>query len=330
MPKLRLNLALREYDRTKVLFDGTVQPEGIELNCIDMSVNEIFWRTLRHAEFDASECSTAGYLITRDIGHPAFVAIPVFPSRAFRHGAIYVNVNSSINKPQDLVGKRVGVHDYAMTAAVWQRGILQNEYGVPHESMEWYTGGQTEPSGGKGRFELHLQTKVKLQSLPSGKTLFSMLEVGELDVLMTPTNVLSPPLSLKNTRRLFPNYREVEREYYKKTGIFPMMHVVVIRDEIYRQNPWAAQSLFKAFARAKEICNASIEEGTLRYSLPWFLAELEEERQFFGTDPWAYGLEPNREAMETLAQYAFEQGLIKHKPEADSLFAMETLDALGS
>lgn len=326
MGKIRLTLACWDYDRTRALQDGRVEVEGVELTYLPLRVEETFWRMLRYGEFDAAELSMGSYMIARDKGYPQFVAIPVFPSRAFRHSCIFINTDSGIQEPQDLVGKRVGVPEYQMTMAIWVRGILQHNYGVPPEKMKWFTGGQEKP-GRIDKVKHDLLPSIDIRPIGPEQTLSSMLENGEIDALMS-TYLPSPFVRRSpKVRRLIPNFREVEREYYRRTGIFPVMHTVVLREDVYRRYPWAAQSLYKAFSEAKKHCQESMYDfSALKYMLAWSIADMEEERDLFGNDLWPYGLEANQHVLETLVQYAHEQGLIKTKIDLKSLFAPNTLE----
>ncbi len=326
MGNIHLTLACWDYDRTRPLHDGRVQVEGVELTYLPLRVEETFWRMLRYQEFDAAELSMGSYLIARDKGFPRLIAIPVFPSRCFRHSCIYINADSGIHEPKDLVGKRVGVAEYQVTMAIWARGILQHEYSVPPHKMRWFTGGQERP-GREDKIKHDLPSNLDIRSIGPEQTLSSMLERGEIDALISP-HMPSPFVRRSpKVRRLIPNFHEVEREYYLRTKILPIMHVVVLREEIYAKHPWVAQSLFKAFSEAKRLCQESMYEfSALKYMLVWSIAEMEEEREIFGEELWPYGLEANRHVLETLVQYAHEQGLIKKKPPLESLFAPSTLE----
>ncbi len=326
MGKIRLTLACWDYDRTRALQDGRVGVEGVELTYLPLRVEETFWRMLRYEEFDACELSMGSYLIDVDKGSPQFVAIPVFPSRAFRHSSIFINTDSGIHEPKDLVGKRVGVPEYQMTMAIWVRGILQHEYGVPPERMKWFTGGQEEP-GRVDKVKHDFPPGIDIRSIGPERTLSSMLEKGEIDALMS--TYLPQPFVRRSpkVRRLFPNFREVEKEYYRRTKVFPIMHTVVLREELYKKYPWLAQSLYKAFCDAKTRCQESMYEfSALKYMLAWSIAEMEEDREIFGEDLWPYGLEANQHVLETLVRYAYEQGLIKKRIDLKSLFAPNTME----
>lgn len=326
MGKLHLTLACWDYDRTRALQEGRVPVEGVELTYLPLRVEETFWRMLRYQEFDAAELSLGSYLMAREKGYPRLIAIPVFPSRAFRHSCIYINTDSGIKEPKDLAGKKVGVPEYQITMAIWARGILQHEYGVKPEQMKWFTGGEEHP-GREDKIRHDLPPNLDIRPIGPEQTLSSMLERGELDAVIS-AHMPSPFVRRSpKVRRLIQNFRAVERDYYRRTKIFPTMHTVALREEVYEKNPWVAQSLCKAFAESKRICQESMYEfSALKYMLAWSIAEMEEEREIFGEDLWPYGLEANRHVLEALVQYAHEQGLLKSRLDLKSLFAPSTLD----
>jgi len=326
MGKLRLTLACWNYDRTRALADGRVRIEGVDLNYLPLPVEEIFWGMLRYREFDVAELSFSSYILSHSRGEGHFIAIPVFPSRVFRHSCIYINTQAGIQNPQDLRGRRVGVPEYQMTAAVWARGILQHEYGVAPSDIEWFTGG-LEQAGRREKLKLDLPAEIRVQQIGLDQTLNTMLVMGQLDAVITARAPSAFVHGDKRIARLFPNYREVEAEYYRRTGIFPIMHTVVIRREIYESNRWLARSLYRAFEQAKQVCYEDMfEVGALKVMHPWIVAEAEALRDLFGGDWWPYGLEPNRKTIETLLQYSFEQGLSKRLLNPESLFAPESLE----
>jgi 4,5-dihydroxyphthalate decarboxylase len=327
MNRIQLTLACEQYDRTDALREGRVQPEGIELIYLPLSPQETFWRMLRHLDFDAAEMSLAAWSVAKSRGEDRIIAIPVFTSREFRHSAIYINVNSGITKPQDLRGKRVGVPEYMLTAVVWARGILHSEYGVAATEMRWLTGGQEE-AGRQERIALKKPPNVSIEPIPAGQTLSAMLDQGELDAVITP---LLPSVYARRSprvRRLFPNFREVEREYYRRTGIFPIMHTVCMKTSLYEKHPWIAQSLYKAFRKSRDEAVARLyDTNALRISLPWVVAETEESEQTFaGGDFWPYGIEPNRKTIETLLDYLKQQCLLERGVAIEELFAANTFD----
>ncbi len=326
MSDLNLSLACENYDRTRALRDGTVKPEGIDINYMVLPVEEIFWRMLRYEEFDVAELSMGAFLVAAAQGRRPFVAIPVFPSRTFRHRCIFVNVSSAIERPEDLRGKRMGVPEYTMTASVWLRGLLRYDYGIVPQQIHWFQGGEEQP-GRKDRVDFDLPPDIRLEVIQD-KTLNEMIESGEIDALMSPR---MPSCFLRGSprvRRLFPDFKRVETDYFRRTGIFPIMHVIVIKKSLYDEYPWIAQSLYKAFCEAKDHCFSKIyDSNVLRVSLPWDIAEYEETVRLMGQDYWPYGFEVNRHVLETLHSYLFEQGLIKQKLELEKLFAPNTLEA---
>ncbi len=327
MSKLRMTLGCWNYDRTRALMDGRIQPEGIDLNYINMPVEETFFRMLRHREFEAAEMSLSSYTVSLFSKDKPFIAIPVFPSRFFRHSCIYVNTASGIREAKDLVGKRVGNPEYQMTAPAWIRGILSDEYGVPVTSVTYCVGGEEEP-GRPEKLKLDLPPEIKVERIGEHQTLSAMLAAGEIDALYTART----PSSYRNgggkVKRLFENYVEVEKDYYRRTKMFPIMHTVVIRREVYEANPWAAQSLYKAFCAAQQETYRDLEEtAALKTMLPWAMAHLEEARRELGEDYWSYGFEKNRETLATFLRYSYEQGLSKHLLKPEELFAPETLES---
>jgi 4,5-dihydroxyphthalate decarboxylase len=326
MDNLLLTLACEDYDRTRPLKDGLIKPEGIDLNYLVMSVEEIFWRMMKYEEFDASELSMGAFLTAAARGRRPFIAIPVFPSRTFRHRCIFVNTSSGIQRPEDLRGKRMGVPEYSMTAAVWLRGLFEHEYGIPPKDIHWIQAGEENP-GRKDRVDFEMPTGVRLES-KADRTLNEMIETGEIDAMMSPRMPTCFLQGSPSVRRLFPNYKQAEMDYFKKTGLFPIMHVIVIKRSIYDREPWVAQTLYKAFCAAKDLCMRELyDTNILRVSLPWTSAEYEETRYLMTADYWPYGLAPNRANLETLHGYLYEQGLIKQKLDLDELFARETREA---
>ncbi len=324
MSLLRVSLACGPYDRTEALRTGVVRPEGIELTYIAIqSPPEIFARMVATQSFDASEMSCAHALIRKGQGTFPFVALPVFPSRMFRHGYIFVNTAAGIRAAKDLEGKRIGVPEYSQTAAVWIRGLLEHEYDVALETIRWVSGGVNAA----GRPDVLVNAPDGEVSITrvSDRALNDMLVSGEIDALI---GARRPAAFDHHPRvvRLFPNYRELEREYYRRTGLFPIMHTVVIRESIYREHPWIAESLYKAFAAAKEWCLAQMRfSSAARYTLPWLHAELEETAEVFGPDPWPYGLEANRKVLSTLVAYLVEQRLLRRPIALEELFVPLTL-----
>lgn len=282
---------------------------------------------LRHHEFDVAEMSLSSYVMSRCADNPPFVAIPVFPSRFFRHSCIYINRNSGIGGPKDLIGKRVGTPEFQMTAGVWIRGILSDEYQVPVTSVEFFNGGEEQP-GRPEKLKLDLPPEIRLQSIPETKTLSAMLDAGEIDALYT---ARMPSTFIKGSgsvRRLFEDYPAIEQAYYLKTKIFPIMHTVVIRRDVYEKHPWVAQSLYKAFILAqREVYQDLSQTAALKYMLPWLIRHVEDTRALMGEDFWPYGVEPNRHVLNTFLRYSYEQGLSKRHLQPQELFVKESLES---
>ncbi len=327
MSKLRLTMSCWDYDRTRLLMDGRIQIEGIDLNYLNLPIEETFFRMMRHEEFDVAEMSLSSYVVSLFRENPPFIAIPVFVSRSFRHSGIYINTESGIGTPIDLIGKRVGNPEYQLTAIVWIRGILSDEYCVPIGSVRYFTGGQEEP-GRVEKIDLGLPPEIKIEPISAGKTLSRMLEDREIDAIYAPRAPSTLHTNPAKVRRLFPDYAAVEREYYRKTGIFPIMHTMVIRRSVYEENPWVAQSLYKAFVAAKqEACRDLHEVAALKVTLPWLGSHLEDTEKLMGNDFWPYGLAENERALDTFLRYSWEQGLSRRKLTPRELFAPETFEA---
>ena len=326
MSQLRMSLGCWNYDRTRALMDGTVRPQGIDLNYLNMPVEETFFRMLRHQEFDVAEMSLSSYSVSLSKPQRPFIAIPVFPSRFFRHSCIYVNAKSGIETPKDLIGKRVGNPEYQMTAPAWIRGILSDHYGVPVDSVTYFTGGEEEP-GRVEKIKLDLPPNIRVQSIGPTQTLAQMLLDGEIDALYTARMPSSFRTGGGRVKRLFENFVDVERQYFRDTGIFPIMHTVAIRREVYEANRWVAQSLYKAFLESQRKTYEDLQEtAALKTMLPWATAHVEEAQREMGDDFWPYGLERNRKTLETFLRYHFEQGLSKRLLTPDELFAPEALE----
>jgi 4,5-dihydroxyphthalate decarboxylase len=302
---MQLTLACGRYDRTQALIDERVRPEGVELNYLPLRPGETFWRQLNHEEFDASEMSLSSYTILRSEGDERFIALPVFPSRIFRHSALYLKQDSRIEKPQDLKGKRIGVGDYQMTAAVWVRGFLQHEYGVLPADIRWVAGRPIRairpPEG------VHIE-------LSTG-SLEDMLERGEIDALIS---VMLPRQLGTGVRRLIPDFRNVEADYYRRTGIFPIMHTLVLKRGVYERHPWLAVSLYKAFCKSRDLARRALyDTDALTVSLPWVIDEIERSRDVV----WDYSIEGSRPTLEALLAYLDEQRLTQRRMQVAELFA---------
>ncbi len=325
MTRLTLSLAGCDYDRTRAIFDGRVKIKGCEIVPVAMSPEEAFHRAFRYQEFDITELSLSNYMNVTAKGTGHYAAIPVFPSRLFRHSSIYVRADRGVARPQDLAGKTVGVPEYQMTAAVWVRGILQDEYGVKPNAIKWRNGGLEEP-GRKQKVALDLPPDVELKPIPSTETLAQHLDEGKIDALIT---ALAPSCFGRNpqVRRLFQDYRAAEEDYFKRTRMFPIMHLVGIRKSLLDAHPWLAVNTYNAFIEAKQICYANLQKiGHLFTTLPWPVEEFERARALMGEDFWSYGIDSNVKEIETITRYSFEQGLTARKLTAEDLFVPSTFE----
>ena len=321
MSNLKLKLACWDYDRTRPLIDGRVKPDGIDLEIEILRPRQAFQRMLDNKEFHVSELSLASYTALKGRGDCPFVAAPVALSKIFRHSCIYVRTGAGINKPEDLRGKRVGTSQWSSTGLVFMRGMLQHDFGLEARDMHWFMGGLNsfvEPP----LIPLDLPEDIRLDFLSGRQTLEKMFEAGELDALLS---LYIPNLFLEgrpNIARLFPNFREIEQDYYRRTRIFPIMHTVVLREDVYRAHPWAARSIYRAFVAARDLAvDGLYDTDALRLALPWLIDHVEEAWRIFGKDFWAYGLEPNRPTFEAIGRYVHEQGLSPRVVSADELFA---------
>ena len=325
MGRLRLTFACGDYDRTRALEEGSIRPDGIDLTYLRLPVEETFFRMLRHQEFDVAEMSLSTYVASLDREPAPFVALPVFTSRMFRHGGIFINTGVGIEKPADLRGKRIGMPELQLTACVWQRGILADEHDLPLDASSFHTGGQETP----GRIEKGtVDVPYQVSPIPAGRTLSEMLPAGEIDALLSPRIPSSFGRGDGRVARLFPDAVAAEKAYYASTGIFPIMHVVVVRRDVYEQHRWVAQSMTKALTAAKDEAYARIYDASaLRFMEPWLNQHLEEARALLGDDYWSYGLEPNRHVLEVFCRYHHEQGLSRELRTPDALFAPESTEA---
>ena len=326
MAPLPITLACGPYDRTRALADGRVRVEGADLRYIELDPEEIFFRMLSYGEFDVAELSFSSYVLTHLADGP-FVAVPVFPSRMFRHTSVYVNDASGITSPAQLAGRLVGVAEYQLTANVWIRGILEEYHGLPSSSVRYRTGGLNE-EGRREKIPLKLPPEIDIEPVPDGRTLSGLLAAGEIDAIYSPRAPASFGAA-NGVRRLFSDSREQERQYFRDSGIFPIMHVLVMRRAVYAANPWLARSLVKAFSLAKDLaCQELARTVALAVTLPWVREEYEESVGLLGEDFWSYGLDANRHVIETFTRYAHEQGMLSRQPQPDELFARETLKSV--
>jgi 4,5-dihydroxyphthalate decarboxylase len=314
-----ITLACALYDRMQALYTGAVKPEGIDLTFrVEDFPRKLFDQAMRQQHFDVCEMSTSDYITRVSNGDSPFVALPVFPSKCFRHGMISINKRSGIRTPKDLEGRRVGVMRFTMTAAVWQRGHLQNDYGVDLKSIQWIEGSVN--STGSHGVPTVIPSGYNVEINTSDKSLSQLLDEGEIDAIIG-THLPDSRHHNKDVIRLFPDYHQIEKDYYKRTGVFPIMHLIAIKREAYEANPFIAKSLYRAFSESK---NAGLlrmrNYSALRYMLPWMSEQLDEIDEVFGEDPWTYGLESNGKTIETMQDFMLQQGMIPAAIPLDKLF----------
>jgi len=324
MSKLRLSVACGDYDSVKALKEGSVEAGGLELIFLtDMGPRERHWRLARKMQFDVCEENVGAYFMARERGDPV-TGIPVFLHRRFRHGFVFINTNAGIKSSKDLIGKRVGGTNFQPAGNIWMRGILEEHYGVPHREITWIVDRSedvpfTPPPG------------LRIEMKTSAKPLSDMLADGELPAMISPTIPRPFAAGDKRIARLFPNYKEIEIDYFRATGIFPIMHVTTIRQEIADKYPWVATNLVKAFEAAKLAAYRRVANPRM-VPLAWVRTAVEEQQDILGRDPWAYGLTPaNRRNLETIQHYTHQQGMIGKLCPLDELFEDTDLgDAAGS
>jgi 4,5-dihydroxyphthalate decarboxylase len=326
MSRLPITIATSDYDRVRALVDGRVHVEGCDVNYITMPVEECFERAYFHGEFEVAEIGFSPYLIALSRGTPPYVAVPAFLSRMFRHSAVYIRTDRGIQGPADLKGKRIGVPEYQMSAVMWFRGFLKDEHGIDTKDMHWVQGGLENP-GRREKFPLNLPPGFPLSSAPKGQSLSQMLADGALDAVMAARRPSCFVSGHPKVRRLYPDYRAAEQEYYRRTGIFPIMHAVGIRRDVLDRHPWLAASVYKAFLQAKRLSDAEFAETTaLKIGLPWVNAEYDQTRELMGEDFWSYGLgAANRKTLQAMARYSFEQGLAVRLLTVEDMFAESTM-----
>ena len=324
MAKLNLSLAVGPYDRTRALIDGSVQIDGVTVAGMTLSPEEIFFRAFRHAEFDICELSLSSFTVKTAQGGAPYVGVPAFVSRAFRHTAIWVRTDR-IKKPEDLKGKKVGVPEYQLTANVWARAILQDDYGVKPSDIQWVRGG-IEEADRPEKITITLPSDVKLEDAPEGKSISRLLAEGAIDGFIAPRPP-SLPRNTSNVGWLFSDPVAAAKDYYKRTGIFPIMHLVGVRRELAEAHPWLPGAVFKAFEQSKKAALELLSDtSATKVTLPFIEERLAETRALMGEDFWPYGLEANRKTLETFLKHHHAQGLSPRLLKPEELFHPGTLE----
>ena len=319
MPDIKLTMAMSEADHLVDIMSGRLKPEGIELTCLTLEIEEVFWRFIKYREWDISEMSMGKYVSMLSQGDTSIIALPVFASRVFRHASFFVRRDGPVQSPADLEGKRIGIPEWAQTAAVYSRGLIQHEWGIDLAAIDWVQAGVNQP-GRVEKVDLKLPKGVRITPRPDA-SLSAMLQSGEIDVAMC----ARPPDCFiqhdPNVVRLFPDYREVELAYFKRTGVFPIMHVIAMKRTVLDQHPWVAMNMMHVFEEAKRRSIARARDATAaRYPMPWHWTHAEWVAETFGEDFWPYGLEPNRRTLQAFVDWAHEQGVCHRRVALDELF----------
>ena len=326
MPGLRLSIAVGNYDRTRPIADGLVPIDGVDPVFLLLEPEEIFFRAFRHAEFDVCELSLSSFTVRTARGDNPYVGVPVFPSRAFRHNAIYVRTDRGITAPEDLRGRRIGTPEYQLTACVWARAILEDRHGVKPSDIVWVRGGMSD-AGRVEKIALSLPPAIRLEDAPGGRTLNEMLEAGEIDGLIGPRAPRAFERGDPRVRWLFADPVSAAEAYFRATGIFPIMHVLGVRRRLAEAHPWLPFALMKAFTRAKAIAVARLRDPSAsKVTLPFAEERVREAQGLMGADFWAYGLEANRVVLETFLRAHHTQGLSDRLPGVEELFHPATTE----
>ena len=326
MSKLQLSVAMGDYDRNRALFDGRVQIDGCDPVYMLLSPEEMFFRAMRSCDFDITELSFSSYLVKHSRGECPYIAVPVFLSRAFRHTSIYVR-KDRIKKPEDLKGKKIGIPEYQLTAIVWARSILQDDYGIAPEDVVWVRGGIDTP-GRPEKIKLDLPAGVRIESAPENMTISEMLDRGDLDGFIAPRPPSGAAASNPNVGWLFDDPTTVAKDYYRRTGIFPIMHVVGIRKELAERNRWLPGAVYKAFSESKtKALELLADTSATKVTLPFVEEQLKSAKETLGQDFWSYGVAPNRKTLEAFTRHHHAQGLSSRLVNVDELFDPSTYES---
>lgn len=330
MAKLEITIATWDYDRVRPLMDGRVKVEGCDINFITVPPEECFHRAWYHQDFDVTEIGLSGYIIATSRGQglgglSPYVGIPVFLSRAFRASGIYIRTDRGIEEPQDLRGKKIGIPEYQITAAVWSRGFLSDEYGIGAADVQWFQGGMDNP-GRKDKWPNNLPEDFPLHHLTDGQTVNAMLKSGELDAFIGPRTPSSYRDGKTPIRRLFENFEAIEKAYYRKSGVFPIMHPLGLRRTIHEKHPWLALNLYLAFSEAKRISQAEfLETAALKIGHPWIVSATLAAQDVMGPDIFPYGVEASRKTLDAAIRYSTEQHMAVRQVTIEELFPANTL-----
>jgi 4,5-dihydroxyphthalate decarboxylase len=325
MSKLQLSVAMGDYDRTRALFDGRVQIDGVDPVYMLLNPEEMFFRAMRSVDFDITELSFSSYLVKHSRGECPYIAVPVFLSRAFRHTSIYVR-KERIRKPEDLKGKRIGLPEYQLTANVWARQFLQDDYGVRPSDVTWVRGGIETP-GRPEKIKLQLPADVRIEQAPEGTTTSEMLDCGDIDGFMAPRPPSRAALANPNVGWLFDDPTAAAKDYFQRTGVFPIMHVAVIRNELAQQHPWLPGAVVKAFTQSKAAALQLLSDtSATKVTLPFVEEQLHAARETMGEDFWSYGVAAARKTLETFVRHHHAQGLSSRLVAVEEIFHPATYE----
>lgn len=326
MAKLQISIAMGDYDRNRALYDGRTQIDGCDPVYMLLSPEEMFFRAMRSRDFDVTELSFSSYLVKHSRGDSPYIAVPVFLSRAFRHTSIYVR-KDKIKKPEDLKRCRIGIPEYQLTALVWARSILQDDYGVKPEDVTWVRGGIDKP-GRPEKIKLELPAGVRVEDAPEGKTISQLLDEGAIEGFIAPRAPSGAAASNPNVAWLFDDPTAVAKDYYRRTGIFPIMHVVGIRKELAQEHPWLPAAVFKAFSESKSKALELLSDtSATKITLPFVEEQLKAARETLGEDFWSYGVDANRRTIDTFLRHHHAQGLSSRKVDIGELFHPATYES---
>ncbi|WP_441472686.1 ABC transporter substrate-binding protein [Bosea sp. RAF48] len=327
MAKLRLSVAIGDYDRNRPLIDGRVQIDGVDPVFMTLSPEEIFFRAFRHAEFDISEMSFSSYVVKVSRGESPYVAVPAFLSRAFRHTSIYIRTDRGIAAPEDLKGRRIGLPEYQLSACVWARALLEDDYGVKPADIHWIRGG-IETSGRPEKIKIELPPEIRIDAAPEGKSLNAMLEAGEIDAFIGPRAPSCFDRGHPNVARLFADPVAAASDFYRRTRIFPIMHLLGIRRDIVEHHDWLPAACLKAFEQSKAVALGQLSDtSATKITLPFVEEQLQAARDLLGSDFWSYGVAANRHVLENFLDHHHRQGLSARRVTVEELFHPATAEA---
>lgn len=325
MSKLQLSVAMGDYDRTRALYDGRVQIDGVDPVYMLLNPEEMFFRAMRSRDFDIAELSFSSYLVKHSRGESPYIAIPIFLSRAFRHTSIYVR-RDRIKRPEDLKGARIGVPEYQLTAIVWARALLEDEHGIRPQDVHWIRGGIDTP-GRPEKIKLELPANVRLENAPEGQTITKMLADGEIDAFIAPRPPGPEALDHPDVGWLYPDPTSAAKGFYGRTRVFPIMHVVGIRQELAKQHPWLPAAVSKAFSESKQkALDLLSDTSATKVTLPFVEEQIKAARDMMGPDYWSYGVANNRDTLETFLRHHHSQGLSARRLAIEEVFHPSTYE----